>query len=121
MIYQLQTSVDITSTGIYHGSNSLEKNQQQNFNTVIQTIGLCGNIYYSHPPQLIESEYFQNEKCWIFEWTMEIPDLFKVNDNHIALLPKIFQFVPFIPNLTESVEFTKPVFVPDENIIFNYR
>lgn len=121
MIYQLYTTVDITETKIYHGDNFLPINQQQNFNTVIQTIGLCGNIYYKNPPYNSVYSSFNHTKCWVFEWEMEIPDIFKKGENHVGILYDIFQFVPFIKGLTEEVNFNVPVFVPWANIFFDYQ
>lgn len=117
MIYQLYTFVDITETKIYHGFNDLKKYQQQNFNTIIQTIGLCGNVYYKNPPIITT---YNNKKAWYFEWEMEIEELFKRDNNHVAILPELFQFVPFIKYLTEEVKFDIPVFIPNENIFFDY-
>ena len=48
MIYCLHTLVDITNTGVWRKEAGNEKlrDQQQNFNTVLQTIGLRANIEY---------------------------------------------------------------------------
>lgn len=122
MIYYLYTLVDITETKLYHGNDILGKCQQQNFQTVIQTIGLCGNVYYNESPIKIPSSKFKNHhECWYFEWTMEIPDLFKRDDDPIAILPELFNFVPYIPNLTENINNEHPFFKPADNIIFGYR
>lgn len=123
MKYELYTLVDITSTGVYHGEGNLKKYQQQNFNTVIQTIGLCGNIYFDSPPRIIPTDKFGKnvKECWYFEWTMEIPDVFLRDENPIALLPEVFKFVPYIPNLTEKSYFPMAIFVPGENILFDYK
>lgn len=121
MIYQLYTTVDITETRLYHGYNELGKHQQQNFDTIIQTLGLCGNVYFEVGPYVIPLGKFNDKRCWYFEWTMEIDDLFKRNDNPIHILPELFKFVPFIPNLTETDKFETPLFKPNENIIFDYK
>ena len=118
MIYELYTFVDITETRIYHGFNDLKKYQQQNFNTIVQTIGLCGNVYYENTPIVTT---YDNKKAWYFEWKMEIDDLFKRDNDHIAILPELFQFVPFIQHLTEEVSFEIPVFEHNKNIFFNYK
>jgi len=121
MIYQLYTTIDITETKVYHGNDNLLIYQQQNFNTIIQTIGLCGNIYYDHSPIVLYSDKFYGLKHWMFEWRMEIPDLFKRADNHTAILDDIFQFVPYIKNLTEECSYDVPIFIPSVNIIFDYQ
>lgn len=123
MTYQLFTLADITDTGAYHGEGNLQKYQQQNFNTVIQTIGLCGNIYYNDSPTIVQTNRFGKlvHDCWYFEWNMEIEDLFKVDGDPLAKLSEVFKFVPYIPNLTEKSYYTLAVFLPDENIIFDYK
>jgi len=57
MIYCLYTLVDITATGHYKSRNDLERLQQQNFDTVMQTIGLAGNIYYERAPEIQQQIY----------------------------------------------------------------
>lgn len=111
MIYQLSTIVDITETKTYHGSDQLKINQQQNFNTIIQTIGLCGNVYYQESPKYINNK-------WYFEWTMEIEELFRVDDDHTAKLSTIFDYVPFIPT---SDIYTRHYFLTNYNIWFDSR
>lgn len=123
MRYCLYTLVDITATGRSRGPNSLERHQQQNFDTVLQTIGLSGNVYYDKDPEVIPADIFGNadHKCWYFEWHMEIEELFSKDNDPIAVLKNIFEYVPFIPNLTESVKFDKPFFKLGRNIIFDFK
>lgn len=123
MIYYLHTLVDITHTKQHHGPNSLEKSQQQNFNTVLQTIGLSGNVYFKHDPIKVPAKEFnkKNAHCWYFEWQMEIEELFTKNDDPVAVLKENFEFVPFITGLTESVKLNAPYFKLGDNIVFGYK
>lgn len=123
MIYCLYTLVDITETGHYKSRNDIERLQQQNFDTVIQTIGLAGNIYYRNPPSLVPADIFGNpdQRCWYFEWEMEIEHLFEVDGDELARLKDLFEYVPFIPGLTESAFFDKTFFKLGQNIIFDYK
>lgn len=123
MIYCLYTLVDITATGQYRGSQSLEKKQQQNFDTVLQTIGLSGNIYYVNPPKKIPATIFGNEQqtCWYFEWQMEIEELFTRDNDPIAILKENFDYVPFIAGLTETVSLDIAFFKLGRNIIFDFK
>lgn len=123
MIYSLYTLVDITATGQYRSRNDLERLQQQNFDTVIQTIGLAGNVYYEQPPVQQPAAIFGNEKqsCWYFEWTMEIAHLFEEDGDELARLKDLFEYVPIITNLTETAKFDRPMFKLGHNIIFNYK
>lgn len=122
MIYSLYTLADITNTGVFKSRSDLERSQQQNFDTVLSTIGLSGNVYFRNPPKIIGADIFgaPNERCWYFEWTMELEYLFHVDDDPIARLKQNFEFVPFISGLTETVKFEKPIFMLGRNIIFNY-
>lgn len=123
MIYCLHTLVDITATGHYKSRNDLERLQQQNFDTVIQTIGLAGNVYYEKSPSAIPATIFGNDKqtCWYFEWRMEIEHLFEVDGDELARLKDLFEYVPFIVGLSETVQFERPMFKLGHNIIFDYK
>jgi len=123
MIYSLYTLVDITETRTYRSRNDLERLQQQNFDTVINVISLSGNVYYDYAPKKIPADIFgmSNQECWYFEWRMEIEGLFERNGDPIYKLRQSFEFVPYIPNLTETVKFERPIFVLGRNIIFDFR
>lgn len=123
MIYCLYTLVDITATGQLRGPSSLERSQQQNFDTVLQTIGLCGNIYYNKSPTKVPADIFgiPDTECWYFEWTMEIEGVFEENQDPIKKLKDIFEYVPYISNLTETVKFDQACFKLGRNIIFSFE
>lgn len=123
MIYSLYTLADITETRNYRSRNDLERLQQQNFDTVVNLISLSGNIYYDYSPQKISADIFgmNNELCWYFEWRMELEGLFEKNNDPIFKLKQSFEFVPYIPNLTESIKFERPIFVLGRNIIFDFK
>jgi hypothetical protein len=131
MEYKLTTLVDITATGQYRHEQGRQKelNQQQNFDTILQTLGLRGNVYYTVKPKVIEatgkSQGFsinKTVKMWVFEWQMEIDHLFEKNGDPIHWLKHDFDLIPIIPNLDESVVLKRPMFSTtgsDANIIFN--
>ena len=123
MRYCLYTLVDITATGQYRSGDKLLRNQQQNFDTVLQTLGLKGNVYFDNKPVKIPANIFGNDaiECWYFEWTMEISELFVKDNDPIGELKDLFQYVPYIDNLTESVQFSPPSFSLGQNIIFDYK
>jgi hypothetical protein len=123
MIYSLYTLVDITATGHYKSRNDLERLQQQNFDTVMQTISLAGNIYYKEQPQIITAEKFSrpDDRCWFFMWQMELDHLFEKNGDELHGLRELFNFVPFISDLTETAQFDRPLFKVNENIIFDFK
>lgn len=123
MIYCLYTLVDITATGQYRSRSDIERFQQQNFDTVLQTIGLSSNIDFEKPPKIITADIFGSpkERCWYFEWTTEREYVFEANGDMLARLKETFELVPFIPNLTETVKFNLPLFKLGSNIIFDFR
>lgn len=123
MIYCLYTLVDITATGQRRSGDILQRNQQQNFDTVLQTIELAGNVYYDKPPIKIKAEIFgrPDTECWYFEWRMEINDLFLKDGDPVGVLKDWFEFIPYISNLTETVQFNTPIFKLGRNIIFDFK
>lgn len=123
MIYSLYTLVDITETKQRHGGDTVARCQQQNFDTVLQTLGLCGNVYYTNSPEQVPADVFGDitKTAWKFEWEMEIEDLFTKDGNPIAVLKEIFEYVPIITNLTETVPIEKPMFRVGQNIVFDFK
>jgi hypothetical protein len=123
MRYCLYTLVDITATGNHRSGEKLARNQQQNFDTISQTIQLSGNMYYDDLPIKMPADIFGSPSidCWYFEWTMEIDELFLRQTDPIAGLKSSFEYVPFIPGLTEQVTFDKPFFKLGQNIIFDFK
>ena len=132
MEYKLITLIDITATGQYRQESGRQQqfDQQQNFNTVLQTLGIRGNVYYTVKPTVIEdtgkSQGFSINKTvnmWQFEWQMEIEDLFEKSGDPIHWLRHDFDLVPIIPNLDETAVLKRPMFMtsgPDANVIFSY-
>jgi hypothetical protein len=123
--YTCATLVDITATGVvrYSDNLQLERNQQRNWETVLQCIGLRAQ------PQLIEGpickivnidetnvfgEYFNNtkQKVWIFTFGVESQDVFLLGDDAVGQLDKIFSQVPIICGLEETARFILPIFYP---------
>lgn len=123
MIYSLYTLVDITETKAYRSRSDIERLQQQNFDTIINVISLSGNVYYDNSPNKIPADIFgiSQEHCWYFEWTMELEGLFERNNDPLYKLKQSFEYVPYIPNLTETVKFERPIFVLGRNIIFDFK
>jgi len=123
MIYHLYTLVDITETKQRHGGEVLPRHQQQNFDIVLQTIGLCGNVIYKRSPETLPADMFgkRNKTAWHFEWEMEHDEIFTIDGNPIAKLKEIFEFVPIITGLTESVLIEKPLFSVGKNIVFDFK
>ena len=133
MDYKLYTLVDITHTGQYRleiGRENL-RYKEQNFNTVIQTLGLRSNIWYNHGPIAMEVRGslvgFPTEdliRVWRFDWHTERENLYLLEDDPVGYLKQDFNLVPYIKGLDECMEQTYAMFVTDlnnGNIVFHLK
>ncbi|NBR61658.1 MAG: hypothetical protein EBT86_08425 [Actinobacteria bacterium] len=127
MRYRLYTLIDITATGQYKNEEGKEqaRSQQQNFDTVINTIGIRANVFYDSPPKLILNTPDkiamvgrELSNIWTFDWYVESPYRFLLDEDDVGLLKKDFSLVPYIANLTETAKFKTNVFMPSINIHF---
>ena len=118
------TLVDITATGVirHTADNELERNQQRNWETVLQCISIKAQ------PQLIDGPYckkflidetthfpdiyFGEQRCWIFSFGVEYEDVFLSNNDPVAGLDQAFSKVPIICGLEETARFMLPIFYP---------
>jgi hypothetical protein len=131
--YTGYTLVDITATGVtrYRPEQEFERNQQRNWETVLQTIGLKTQPMMIEGPVAIESnlddgwefgEYYQGRhKIWAWTFAVETADVFMLNDNPIGGLELDFEQVPVVQGLNETARFMLPIFLPHgaiKNIYF---
>ncbi len=130
MEYTLYTTVDITNTGQYRpepGKESLRW-KEQNFQTVLQTLGMRGNILFNKPPKVIEVSGtiigFPTEdiiRVWQFDFSTERDYLFETNSDPVGYLLDDFNAVPYISGLDECMEQTYDIFITKgqvRNIVF---
>ena len=121
-VYSLYTLVDITPTGVTRGPDSLRRDQQRNWETVVQAIGLL-----AQPTELVEverqidislewaefGEFYQGRHTvWAWRFTAEHSDVFAKGDNPVARLEELFDQVPVITGLEETARFMLPIFYP---------
>lgn len=103
--------MDITNTGAKRNQDPQAYKQYQNYLTVLQTIGLRVNPTVNIDPTLISkypkfgSEYKGTQRVWKLPIEIEYEDAI-----NLEMLCNDFDFVPFIPNLTESTRFETCVF-----------
>ena len=133
MEYMLYTTVDITNTGQYRTEpgKEVDRWKEQNFQTVLQTLGMRANISFNKKPKVIEISgnvfgFNTNNiiRVWQFEFHTERENFFQSNDNPIGYLIEDFDGVPYISGLDESMEQNYDVFVtdgPSRNVIFSQR
>lgn len=130
MNYKLYTLVDITHTGQYRSEPGKEvaRWKEQNFNTIIQTLGIRSNISYTNNPTVIEVKgsvvgFDTNEiiRLWRFDFFTEQDFVYEKNGDPIGLLKDDFNLVPYISGLDELLEQNFDIFVTDghtKNIVF---
>ena len=130
-VYTLYTLVDITPTGVVRGPDSLRRDQQRNWETVLQAIGLISQpievaaveIHDEVPLEWIEFGEFYTGKhsVWTWRFTAEHSNVFAQGDNPVARLEEVFDQVPVITGLEETARFMLPIFYPHgaiKNIYF---
>jgi hypothetical protein len=125
MKFELYTLVDITETRARRGEDPKLMRQQQNFLTVLQTIGLRVNPTYIKAPNVekivpsevgLDNSYKNKQKVWNFIFDIEYEDALNVE-----MLTNDFNLVPVITNLDETVKFKNDVFISQngkKNIVF---
>lgn len=120
--FKIVTLVDITETKQYRKepNKDLEREQQQNFQMLLQTIGIRANPSYRKSPTVeitdLTTMYFGSDfkgshNVWSFEFELEYDDgLTDEHGNETGLLVTDLHFVPFTTGLTETVKFKIPAF-----------
>jgi hypothetical protein len=115
--------VDITATGVTRGDNdSMERNQQRNWETVLQCIGLRTQPQYVQDPvQTILSDvsiadfgdfYTGPQSVWLWQWAVEGDGIYDLPGKEFGGIQQDFEQVPIITGLTETARFMLPIFYP---------
>ena len=138
--YRVHTLVDITDNGSLHRSFPFKtptgevikdrqslliaRNQNNNFNTMLQLLQMRGNITWDHPPQRIElpnlgnssfgSYYEGAHTTWHFQFFTEQAGVYgDVSDPTGSLLDD-FSLVPVITDCHNTAHFPVQTFVTKE-------
>ena len=118
------TLVDITATGVtrHNPAQERERDQQRNWETVLQVIGLRAQPQLISGPICREYEldvntvfgemYHGQQKVWIFTFGVDHEDVFLDNNDPVGGLDKDFSQVPIICGLNETAKFILPIFYP---------
>lgn len=127
MKFRLETLIDITETQAKRSEGDRFAYQQEsNFQTVLQTIGLRVNISYEKSPQIKEltigkigfsDKYKGKHKVWTFEFEVEYEGALTLD-----MLNNDFDLIPIITGLNETTATDKALFrtTPQErNIVFS--
>jgi len=128
MIVIIKTLVDITETNARRGDDKFKINQQANYMTTMQTVGLRVNPVPKSVISSVENinnlgfgTAFKGEhRYWIFKFSFEA-------DNGLTMqtLEHDYNLVPIISGLEETVNFKDPIFrttnKKETNIIFEFE
>ena len=130
MEYKLYTLVDITHTNQHRPAAGKEhlRWQEQNFNTVLQTLGIRSNITYTSGPMVTEIKGrlagFDTDsiiRVWRFDFFTDREGLYDKDNDPVGHLIDDFMLVPYIAGLNETMEQKYAVFNtgdPGKNITF---
>lgn len=114
--------VDITATGVTRGiTDTVERNQQQNWETVLQCIGLRTQPHNIQPPvsKIVNLKYLEfgdfytgEQQVWTWYWTVEGTGIYDLANKELGALQQDFEQVPIITGLEETARFMLPIFYP---------
>lgn len=129
MNFEIATLIDITQTNQtkFRSDDRQAINQQANWNTFLQVIGLRSNPYFDEAPKMVEgidisnsefgTEYKGKQKVWYFKFSIEQEGALSVD-----FLKDDFDLVPIIAGLSESITINNNAFRTKDdsnrNIIF---
>lgn len=121
-MFEIYTLVDITETKAKRGENKRLVSQQQNYLTLLNTIGLRSNPSVISNPTIVTkfpvfgTKYKSAKHAWRFVFDIEY------GAHSIDMLKNDFTLVPFISDLDEDCVFDVPVFETKnkatKNIVF---
>lgn len=122
--WMILTLVDITKTGVQHGTGK-QRNQQRNRDTLIQVISMLAQPYniqnfdrflvkhITNPwvkfgnRHIVADEFFNNLYCWSFAFSIEHVEAL---GTHGEQLITMLHNVPIITGLDENAIIDPPVF-----------
>ena len=123
MRFILHTLVDITETGVRRGEDPKQFRQQQNFLTVMQTIGLRVNPTYVKAPEVVKevpsklglgTSYKTKQSVWKYVFDMEYEGALD-----IETLVNDFDLIPIITQLDETAKFENAHFITKNTALTN--
>lgn len=123
MRFTLYTLVDISETGARKCEDPKLHRQQQNFLTVMQTIGLRVNPTYITAPEIINdiptkynlgSKYKTKQHIWKYTFDIDYEDALNLDT-----LVNDFDLIPIIIDLDETAKFENAHFITKNNVLCN--
>ena len=125
------TLIDITYTGVVRTSSDKDvkkkRNQQRNYETLLQVIGLRAQPMIFEKPYKLSSEDLSKYKfgdnftgkqaVWVFKFSIEHVDVFADSGNKLGLLEQDLNQVPVITGLDDTVELPISIF----STVYDYK
>jgi len=114
-MFELYTLVDITESKARRGEDPLKFSQQQNFLTMLNTIGLRANPTIIKTPTVVDnfpkfgSLYKDAKHAWRFVFDIEY------GAHSLDMLKDDFMLVPFVAGLKEDCVFDVAAFETKNN------
>jgi hypothetical protein len=113
--YQIVTLVDITrSLPARQVATGIQRSQQDNFNSLLQAIGLRSNVAWAADPKkhtgALPADIAGKAVHWIWHVDCEREEVFLRDGDPCALLKDDLHGVPVIDQLENSVELTPAAF-----------
>lgn len=118
VLYICHTLIDITCTGETRVDGK-RRNQQRNYETLLQIISLRAQPIYLEKPELFSgdvskyqfgSDFQGSHNIWSIVFGVEHRDIFLLNDNPVELLMQDINHTPVIGNLDNTAEFRTNIF-----------
>lgn len=115
-LYRGYTLVDITRTNVVRAdiNNPQPRNQQRNWETLVQVLGLRAQLTVLGNPEVTTRELFPAypgpQQVWTFKFGVEQDDVFSDGKDPFGLLISDCSNVPIITGLTETAKLVVPTF-----------
>jgi hypothetical protein len=117
------TLVDITATGVVRSKTYGDKarNQQRNWETVVQLMGLRTQPSVIGEPKCTLTDigndmfgemYTGQQAVWIWQFRVEHPSALSIDGDPLGALNNDFEKIPVITGLDETAKFILPIFHP---------
>ena len=125
--FRVLTLVDITKTGIQKEKiDPLKKKQQDNYQTLLQTLEMRANIFTEDDPIEITMDwsnlgYGKKERTWVWNFYIEQDDIFRIDDNTTGFMINDINYIKFNTECNETAKFKQNFFsasIKPINIIF---
>ena len=118
MRFRIYTLADISPTGARRGEG-FAYHQEQNYMTMIQTIGIRTNplnviVSKNEDTMKFGSKYKGKQNIWCLEFEVD-----SQGGHSIEMLQEDFDLVPFNNNLEETVNFSKSIFLTKDRSLTN--